>query len=258
MVCLSPTGTTKTVLQAMAEGINHPNTQIIDITTPKARQQSLETNEDDLLVVGVPVYMGRVPALLSDWLRAVKAIQTPAIAVVVYGNRAYENALLELSDALKKAGCILIAGAAFIGEHSFSSPEMPSSVGRPDATDIDAALAFGRQIGKKLNDLQSLKETGKPAIPGLYPYGGTTNLWKLDFIATSEACTQCGSCAAGCPTGAIDPDNSRLIDIEKCTLCCACIRHCPEKARTIKQGPMKEAAIRCTLFLDRKEPELFL
>ena len=132
LVCFSPTGTTKAVVQGISRGINQCSVELIDITKPDARRQQLQTSENELLVVAVPVYMGRVPALLNEWLHAIKARNTPAVCVVVYGNRVYDNALLELKDVLSNQGCKLVAGAAYIGEHSFHSPDLPAaSEGRP-------------------------------------------------------------------------------------------------------------------------------
>ncbi len=258
LVCFSPTGTTKKVAQSIAHGINLNLVELIDITKPKARQFTLHTTENELLLVAVPVYMGRVPAVLSDWLHSIKAQNTPAICVVVYGNRAYENALLELKDILVKFGCKPFAGAAFIGEHSFSSAELPGSVGRPDTEDIQQAEMFGRKIRKRLQMFSSVNQIANIHIQGCYPYGGVTDLWHIDFIAVSDQCTQCGICAEGCPVGAINPANSTIIDKDKCTLCCACIKRCPQNAKSMKPGLMKDAAIRCTKFTERKLPEFFL
>ena len=258
LICFSPTGTTKAIMQSIARGMNLSNAELMDITKPSARKQQLHTTEEDLLIVAVPVYMGRVPAILNEWLHSIKAHNTPAVCVVVYGNREYDNALLELKDILIKQGCIPIAGAAFIGEHSFSSSELPSSVGRPDYSDLNKAELFGRKVQEKLSAVPSVENLSDLNIPGNYPYGGVTDLWSVDFIAVSDECTQCRICAEGCPAGAIDSGNSNLIDIEKCTLCCACIKHCPQNAKTMKPGLMKDAAIRCTQFIDRKEPVMFL
>ncbi|UCE53956.1 MAG: EFR1 family ferrodoxin [Desulfobacterales bacterium] len=255
LVCFSPTGTTKSIIKAIADGINQNNAELIDITKPDVRKQQLQTSENELLVVAVPVYMGRVPALLNEWLHAIKACNTPAVCIVVYGNRVYDNALLELKDILIKRGCIPIAGAAYIGEHSFSSSEMPTAEGRPDASDLNHAELFGRKINEKLLSVSSVDHISDINIPGNYPYGGVTKLWSVDFIAISNECTQCGICAEGCPVGAIDSENSNLIDKEKCITCCACIKNCPENARTMKTGLVKEAAMQLNKqYKERKEP----
>jgi ferredoxin len=258
LVCFSPTGTTKAVIQAVGRGINYSTVELIDITKPNARKQQLQTSENELLVVAVPVYMGRVPALLSEWLHSIKAHNTPTVCIVVYGNRVYDDALLELKDILIKCGCKPIAGAAYIGEHSFSSAETPVAEGRPDANDLKHAELFGRKINEKLLSISSVNQISDINIPGNYPYGGITELWSVDFIEISNNCIQCGICAEGCPVGAIDSQNSNLIDNEKCITCCACIKNCPQKARTMKTSLVKDAAMRLNkLYKERKEPVLF-
>ena len=259
LVYFSPTGTTKAVVQAIAQGINHDNVEEVDITRPAARIQPLQTSEKELLIVGVPVYMGRVPALLIDWMHAIRAHNTPAVCVVVYGNRAYEDALLELRDILEKDGCIPIAGGAWIGEHSFSTDENPTANGRPDAKDMHLAESFGQKIREILDTIPSGDRIAPSAIPGCHPYRGDSRLWTVDFIEVSDACIQCGICAEACPVGAINPDHSEVIDTKKCITCCACIKLCPEHARTMKPGLVRDASVRLhTLYRERKEPEYFL
>jgi len=236
LVCFSPTGTTRKIATAIANGINHNNVELIDITNPDARKEIIRTKENELLIVAVPVYMGRVPSVLTEWFTTINAKNTPAVCVVVYGNRAFDDALLELNDMLAVQGCKPIAGAAFIGEHSFSSPELPSSVGRPDFNDLQLAETFGKNIEIALSSKKLINNAKRFSPPGNYPYGGTKNLWHLNFIKVSDKCNQCGICAKGCPVGAIDSNNSEVIDIDKCTLCCACIKYCPQNAKTMKPG----------------------
>ena len=259
LVCFSPTGTTKAILHGIARGLNQTTMEIIDITTPEARKQTLQTADNELLVIGMPVYMGRIPALITEWLHTINAQNTPTVCVVVYGNRAYEDALLELTDILIPGGCLPIAGAAFIGEHSFSGNEFPTAKNRPDAIDLDQAKLFGQRIQEKLNSISSVVNISPVEMPGCKPYRWNGKLWDVDFIEVSDACTQCGICEMGCPVGAFGSGNSSAINQEKCITCCACIKNCPQNARTMKPGLVKDAAIRLNnLYQDRKEPEFFL
>ena len=259
LVCFSPTGTTKAVLEGIARGVGLENVELVEITTPEARNEPLETREDELLIVGVPVYMGRVPGLLAGWLGRIRANRTPAVCVVVYGNRVFDDALLELQDALTGAGCRPIAGAAFIGEHSFTRTETPTAAGRPDASDLDQAERFGRKVRERLLTASSVDEVPEVSIPGCRPYRGDPTLWQVDFIAVGPGCTRCGACAAWCPVGAIDPDDPASVDTERCITCCACIKRCPEQARTMKPGPVMDASVRLhTLYGERKEPAFFI
>jgi ferredoxin len=255
----SPTGTTKTIAEHIARGINPSRLESIDITLPDARCSALKTSETDLLVVALPVYIGRLPAIVTDWLNRIQAHSTLAVCVVVYGNRAYEDALIELRDTLTKQGCIPIACAAYIGEHSFSSTETPIAAGRPDVADRDHAEAFGRKLAHKLLSATSTDDLREVTIPGNHPYRGNSKLWDVDFLVVGSTCTQCGLCASDCPVGAIHAQHSDRVDIVKCITCCACIKHCPQKARSVKPSPVKDVAIRLNkLFSERKQPEFFL
>lgn len=258
-VFFSPTGTTKAVVQSIASGFASKDVELVDITSPEARKQPMVVSKDELIIIGVPVYMGRVPALLSDWLGSIKADNTPVVCVVVYGNRVYDDALLELQDMVVERGCIPVAGAAYIGEHSFSSEDAQVAHGRPDKNDLQHATDFGRQVWEKLQSVDSVAQLLPYQVPGVRPYGGTVELWDVDFIEVGDRCNQCGLCANVCPMGAVDAQDSRLIDGVKCITCCACIKRCPQNAKSMKSGPVKDAQKRLnTLFKDPRPPECYL
>lgn len=92
-----------------------------DFTLPAAREEAYQFQEDDLVVLGTPVYAGRVPNVLLPFLKTVRGDHTPAIPVVVYGNRNFDDALAELRDILENQGFLCGAAAAFVGN-------MPSPV----------------------------------------------------------------------------------------------------------------------------------
>ncbi|MEN6390942.1 MAG: EFR1 family ferrodoxin [Syntrophomonas sp.] len=258
IVYFSPTGTTKTIIQGIARGIDHSPVETIDITKPEVRKRPLQTSENDLLVVGVPVYVGRVPAIALDWLCTLKAHNTPVVCIVVYGNREYDDALLELKDTMVKQGCVPIACAAFIGEHSFSSSETPIAAARPDASDVNHAVLFGKRVNEKLLSIASVDHISDITVPGSYPYRQFSP-WVLDFIAINDKCSLCGICVQECPVGAIDLEKSISIDVKSCILCCACIKKCPENVLTVKNGQVKDVAMLLSQTCQKpKEPIFFL
>lgn len=259
LVYFSPTKTTKTVCKEIVKGIEPENIKEIDITTPRNRKEFLQADADDLVVIGVPVYMGRVPALITGWLSAMELHGARTVCVVVYGNRVYEDALLELTDIVRACGGIPVAGGAFIGEHSFSIPETPTAAGRPDLRDLSYAQEFGQKIREKMQVVGSSAGPSDVQVPGERPYRGDSTLWNVDFIAVNKKCIQCGICAEGCPAGAIDPSDSAVIDTNRCITCCACIRNCPNQAREMKPGLVRDASLRLfTLYHEPKTPEYFL
>ena len=215
----SATYTTKRVVEAVAAGLSNEVVSY-DITNDTATDAVIIPREE-LLVVGVPVYAGRVPTMAAERLRRFKGEKTPVVVVAVYGNRHYDDAVLELHDMMTECGFRTVAAGAFIAQHSIF-PKVGAA--RPDAEDMAEIKSFAE---KSLAVLAG--DFGAINIPGNRPYKvpGGIPIWPT----ASRKCNGCGACAKLCPTGAIDPAAPKGVNKEKCIKCGRCIVVCPTKAR---------------------------
>jgi len=259
LIYFSPTGTTKKVLESIAEGIASENVEHIDLTLPEGAPQIIPSFSDELIIIGAPVYGGRLPADAVKRFKQLKASNTLAILVVVYGNREFEDALLELKNLALEFGFRPVAGGAFIGEHSFSTKETPIANGRPDSLDVQMAIDFGVKVKDKVTALKSFDAQIDLEIPGRFPYESKgPRAFAISPVTKEDICTVCGTCASVCPTAAISINESVATQIELCIHCCACIKSCPESARIMEGEMWKDVANwlneNCSA---RKEPQIF-
>lgn len=224
LVYFSPSGTTKSVISTLAEGL--PGEKIEYDILQHPLETSLTFGSDEVAVFAFPVFAGRIPAVCADALQHIKGVNTPAIATVVYGNRAYDDALLELVDLLVSKGFVVVSAAAFVARHSIF-PRVAQ--GRPDSEDKQFIAKFSHTSAQILSCFSG---TESVAVAGNHPYREiSSNPLKP---STNSTCTACGVCVALCPTKAIDEQNPRKTNKEKCISCTACIAACPQKARAFR------------------------
>ncbi len=259
LICFSPTGTTRKVLDGIAAGLGAGEVQCLDLTLPETQKQKVVDLNGELALIGSPVYAGRLPAEMIFRMETIRGNGAPAVIVVVYGNRAYEDALIELRNIAVEAGFRPVAAAAFVGEHSYSTDAAPIAAGRPDADDLGKASAFGRVVREKLNALRSPDEIGMLKVPGNFPYKKRSLLSNIAPVTFEETCVKCGECATACPTAAITVGESITTDASACIRCCACVRSCANGARVMADQRIRQAAERLSAaFHERKEPETHL
>ncbi len=259
LIYFSPTQTTRKVVEAISRGLQVANPECVDLTLPAAEVQKLPFIHRDLAVIGSPVYGGRLPTVAVSRLRRFRGNGVPAVIVAVYGNRAYEDALIELRDLALEIGFRPTAAGAFIGEHSYSTNFMPVAVGRPDVEDIDKAMAFGKMIREKMMTVRALDQIGLLQVPGTFPYKELRTLSGISPVTQHTLCTKCELCISVCPTAAIDADDPALIDKVLCIRCCACVKVCPAGAKTMDDPRirkiMEQLSVTCS---QRKEPKTYL
>lgn len=246
----SPTGGTEKAAEAITLAWS-ALVETIDLTDRKADFSKCEIGAEDIVLVALPSYGGRVPALAAKRLSQVRGNGAKCVLLCVYGNRAYEDTLVEMEDLAEKCGFTVVAAVSAVAEHSIMRQ---FASGRPDQEDIHQLKTFAKSI---LEKIKAGKLNGRPELPGNRPYkkaGSTPLVPKAD-----GKCTSCGSCLENCPAGAISKENLKAVDAKKCIACMRCVAKCPQSARKVNGAMVAAASLAikkaCSV---RKEVELYL
>lgn len=249
LVYFSATYTTGKIGKRVAEQLSDAITEHNITQNPPAAGRVLK--ENDLLVMAAPVYGGRIPPRAAQAFKQFKGTNTPAILIAVYGNRDYDDALLEMKELAESNGFKPISAGAFIAQHSIF-PQVGK--GRPDEADQACIRAFGQENHKRITELEDIRLLASLEVKGNRPYKIPR---AIPFKpATNPDCNQCGKCARLCPTRAIPARTPSKTDKEKCIACGRCILICPKRARNFKGLLYKLVKSRFIKnYAARKEPE---
>ena len=153
----SPTETSLKIARSVADGISERLRQAVFSTILLLGFQpgSISLRRSDLTVIAAPVYGGRMAPMAKERMKHIVADSTPCVLIAVYGNRAFENALPDMAEFVSGLGFVPVAAGAFVGEHSYSRPDTPIAVGRPDRADLDEAFGFGKAVGETFEKRRS-------------------------------------------------------------------------------------------------------
>lgn len=264
-VYFSPTGTTKRVVEQVAKSLSAALSipwKAQPFTLPSERQELLQYQATEIVILGVPVYAGRVPNMMLKYMNTLTGNNAIGIPIVVYGNRNYDDALIELRDIMEAGHIHTFAAGAFIGEHSFSHI---LAANRPDSQDLALADELARKAASKITagiDLSvPITVTGQsPYRPYFLPLDKDGNKVDMRKIVSkvADTCTNCGICSDVCPMGSIPKDNVKTYT-GICLRCGACVKACPVQARyydntafIFHQENLEQ------VYKRRAEPELFV
>ena len=237
-VYYSATGNTKKAVHAIAEKLTEKlcvPLEKFDFTKPQVREREKCFTNQDLVVFGMPVYAGRLPNKILPFLEtALLGNGAKAILVVTYGNRSYDDALLELKNVLEQRGFCAVAAAALVGQHAFA---MQLATGRPDACDIEQCEQFACKIADGVAKREQWQSVTVPGHTPIGPYytplgldGQPARFLKATPKTDLEKCSHCGLCSTVCPMGSIVPEDPTRVE-GICIKCQACIIKCPDKAK---------------------------
>ena len=249
VICYSPTGSTRKICQAVASGIPGSAVKVLDLTLPVQRAGWLDRAETviremDHLVVGVPVYAGKIPVLARGFLERIPGSDLTATAVVVYGNKDYGIALADLAVLLTHKGFKIINAGAFIGQHTYGG-DPPVAPGRPDREDLEIAESWGAAMNLWTDPLESGLIPREPNI-----FTRIKSEMALRPTHIPSACLRCGICAEQCPVGIIDSKTGAFLSDEamkRCQGCLACVKNCPNEGSVFRVTPLQRMMGRAVL-----------
>lgn len=247
-IMFSPTGGSSKVTRRLADAWDCDKKEI-DIFRRDYMNKLPELSSEELCLISAPVFSGRIPSIAAERLALLKGNGAKAVIIAVFGNRAVDDALVEMEDILTEAGFNICAGIEAVAEHSLGRE---FGAGRPDREDAQCLTDFGRKIIGKL----STGDFSKPQLPGSRPYKSPGS----GPVPMVEAgCISCGICARECPAEAISFGGNWVADKDKCISCMHCIRFCPKSYRKIaadvQQTLNKKLGAACG---GRKENKLYI
>jgi len=245
-IYFSPSGSTGKIVNEIAKNfqMDMENYDLLSFDSNK-------NFDDELVVIGMPVFDGRIPEIARKRLENMKGNNTKAIVVLNYGNIDYGDALLELTELLKENNFNIVGICTTVSQHSLFN-EVGSN--RPDSYDLKMINEFSHKIIEKL-------ESGvenELFVSGQKPFVGYTN-HNYTVDCDENLCIECNDCFYTCPEEAIPEENPMTTNMNDCTRCSTCISVCPENARSFGGDfyeSQKDYAI--SNFTDRKDAEFYL
>lgn len=206
-------------------------TELVDITLPESRKKNTII-EDEIVVLGFPVYSLRIPKLALEYFKTLKGNGNPLIGIVVYGNMETGIVFEQIKKIAEEQNFKLVGAGSFVAKHVYANKDIKVALGRPDTDDLTFSKDFGKMVIDKLyrNDFRMplIDSSTVPLVIEKAPYGRIKLFIRQPEVELSH-CIHCQKCKNMCPAGAIT-DSLDIIE-DKCLRCMSCVKVCPGNAR---------------------------
>lgn len=243
--CFSPTGHSEKImhwftthfidynLKKTGESINN---EVVDLCDYNLRVQQAFQRDffAECVVFAMPVYAGRVPNILLKSLSMLKGNDTPAVILMTFGNRDFDDAPKELAVLLERQGFKVMGIGVVVASHAFS--ETIASVHPTHSDEILMRLLAEKVVNRCYDGLPGLTHDQIPGKEPPRPYYRPKDVEGRDYAFTKimpetlSTCIQCGLCAEKCPMQAISYENFSTM-VGACIKCCRCVKRCPVNAK---------------------------
>lgn len=187
----SPVGGTEIMTETLAQKIGG----ILDDCSPldvsvechdmlKDQCSSIAFDDETVAVIGMPVYVGKIPLPAAAALRKVAGNGAMTLAVVSYGGRKYGNALFELKRLVEECGFKAVGAGAFMISYMARRGSATSSV---PAIDLETLSDFSNAASEKIKRLAGCEIEELKIKPMPVEVSGRMPVHKISKISPKAA-----------------------------------------------------------------------
>jgi hypothetical protein len=187
----SPVGGTELMTEALARKIG----TILDDCSPlgvsvechdmlKNEGSSIAFDDETVAVIGMPVYVGKIPLPAAAALRNIAGNGAMTLAAVSYGGRKYGNALFELKRLTEECGFKAIGAGAFMISYM---ARRGSSRSAAPMVDTEALSDFSKAASEKIKRLAGCEIEELKIKPMPVEVNGRMPVHKISRISPKAA-----------------------------------------------------------------------
>lgn len=150
----------------------------------REQADGIKVDEETVVVIGMPVYVGKIPLPAAEALRKIAGNGAMTIASVSYGGRSYGNALFELKSLAEDCGFRPIGAGAFL--ISYMVRRGRAHISGP-ALDAEAMSEFSKAAAAKIKRLTGCEIEELKIKPAPLEVSGKMPVHKISRISPRAA-----------------------------------------------------------------------